>query len=44
MKEIKKNLNLENKVDYYDFHFIRRIIILFKKCLIKFGNNKKIWM
>ena len=29
---------------YYDFHFIRRIIVLFKKCLIKFGNNEKIWM
>ena len=44
MKQIKKNLNLENKIDYYDFHFIRRIIVLFKKCLIKFGNNEKIWM
>ncbi len=44
MKQIKKNLNLEKKVDYYDFHFIRRIIVLFKKCLIKFGKNENIWM
>ena len=44
MKQIKKHLNLEKKVDYYDFHFIRRIIVLFKKCLIKFGKNENIWM
>ena len=44
MKQIKKKLNLEKKVDYYDFHFIRRIIVLFKKCLIKFGKNENIWM
>ena len=44
MKQQKKNLNIK-KNDYYDFHFIRRIIVLYKKCLIKFNtNNENIWM
>ena len=44
MKQQKKNLHIK-KNDYYDFHFIRRIIVLYKKCLIKFNNNdENIWM
>ena len=44
MKQQKKNLHIKKK-DYYDFHFIRRIIVLYKKCLIKFNNNdENIWM
>lgn len=44
MKQKKKTLNVK-KNDYYDFHFIRRIIVLYKKCLIKFNkNNDNIWM
>lgn len=44
MKQQKKNLHIK-KNDYYDFHFIRRIIALYKKCLIKFDNNaENIWM
>ena len=44
MKQQKKNLRIK-KNDYYDFHFIRRIIVLYKKCLIKFNkNNENIWM
>ena len=44
MKLKKKNINIK-KNDYYDFHFIRRIIALYKKCLIKFNkNNDDIWM
>ena len=44
MKQKKKSLNVK-KNDYYDFHFIRRIIVLYKKCLIKFNkNNDNIWM
>ena len=44
MKQQKKNLHVK-KNDYYDFHFIRRIIVLYKKCLIKFNNNdENIWM
>ena len=44
MKQQKKNLHIK-KNDYYDFHFIRRIIVLYKKCLIKFSNNdENIWM
>ena len=44
MKQKKKSLNVKKK-DYYDFHFIRRIIVLYKKCLIKFNkNNDNIWM
>jgi hypothetical protein len=44
MKQKKRSLNVK-KNDYYDFHFIRRIIVLYKKCLIKFNkNNDNIWM
>ena len=44
MKQKKKSLHIQ-KNDYYDFHFIRRIIVLYKKCLIKFNNNaENIWM
>ena len=44
MKQQKKNLHIK-KNDYYDFHFIRRIIVLYKKCLTKFSkNDEKIWM
>ena len=44
MKQKKKSLNIK-KNDYYDFHFIRRIIVLYKKCLIKFNkDNENIWM
>ena len=44
MKQKKKSLHIK-KNDYYDFHFIRRIIVLYKKCLIKFNNNNEnIWM
>ena len=44
MKKQKKNLNIK-KNDYYDFHFIRRIIVLYKKCLIKFNKeDENIWM
>ena len=44
MKQKKKSLHIK-KNDYYDFHFIRRIIVLYKKCLIKFNkNNDNIWM
>ena len=44
MKQQKKNLHIK-KNDYYDFHFIRRIIVLYKKCLTKFSNNdENIWM
>ena len=44
MKQKKKSLHIK-KNDYYDFHFIRRIIILYKKSLIKFNKyNEKIWM
>ena len=44
MKQKKKSLHIK-KNDYYDFHFIRRIIVLYKKCLIKFNkDNKNIWM
>ena len=44
MKQQKKNLHI-NKNDYYDFHFIRRIIVLYKKCLTKFSkNDENIWM
>ena len=39
LNENKKKLNLK-KFDYYDFHFIRRIIFLYKKCLMKFENEK----
>ena len=44
MKQQKKNLHIK-KNDYYDFHFIRRIIVLYKKCLTKFSkNDENIWM
>ena len=44
MKLKKKNMNIK-KNDFYDFHFIRRIIALYKKCLIKFNkNNDDIWI
>ena len=44
MKQKKKSLHIK-KNDYYDFHFIRRIIVLYKKSLIKFNkDNEKIWM
>ena len=44
MKKQKKNLNIK-KNDYYDFHFIRRIIVLYKKCLIKFNKeDENIWL
>ena len=44
MKQKKKSLHIK-KNDYYDFHYIRRIIVLYKKCLIKFNkNNDNIWM
>ena len=44
MKQKKKSLHIK-KNDYYDFHFIRRIIVLYKKCLIKFNkDNENIWM
>ena len=44
MKLQKKNLHIK-KNDYYDFHFICRIIVLYKICLIKFNpNNDNIWM
>ena len=44
MKQKKKTLHVK-KNDYYDFHFIRRIIVLYKKCLIKFNkDNENIWM
>ena len=39
LNENKKKLNLK-KLDYYDFHFIRRIIFLYKKCLMKFEKEK----
>lgn len=39
----KKKLNIQ-KTDYNDFHFIRRIIVLFKKCLMKFDKDEKIWL
>ena len=44
MKQKKKSLHIK-KNDYYDFHFIRRIIVLYKKCLIKFNkDNENIWL
>ena len=44
MKQKKKSLHIK-KNDFYDFHFIRRIIVLYKKCLIKFNkDNENIWM
>ena len=44
MKRQKKILHIK-KNDYYDFHFIRRIIVLYKKCLIKFNkDDENIWM
>ena len=44
MKQKKKTLHIK-KNDFYDFHFIRRIIVLYKKCLIKFNkDNENIWM
>ena len=43
MEQQRKKLHIEKR-DYYDSHFIRRIIVLYQKCLIKFEKDQTLWL
>lgn len=43
MLQQKKKLHIEKK-DEYDFHFLRRIITLYQRCLIKFEKDQQLWL
>jgi U3 small nucleolar RNA-associated protein 6 len=40
-RKIEKKIIKEN---YFDFHFVRRVIFLYKKCLRKFEKDEELWI
>ena len=43
MEQQRKKLHIEKR-DFNDSHFIRRIIVLYQKCLIKFEKDQTLWL
>ena len=43
MEQQRKKLHIEKR-NFSDSHFIRRIIVLYQKCLIKFEKDQTLWL